>query len=116
MQSSDIRSDLLFAAASGIVGLENPCLCCVRALLSDEGCGREADCARLRAYLSYRRSQKKRLEAKASCSDGGACHTCLLSFSCPFSFEEDISFCPVKTRACQILASRGQITVTIRRK
>lgn len=95
---TDLTQDLLFSLSSSLPVLGEPCTLCEKAV-GGEPCDDAGSCGKYLLWLERRRTQIYRIAKATDRNTISICHTCPVCGACPVSFEERLSFCPVKRQA-----------------
>ena len=100
---TDLTQDLLFSLSSSLPVL-GALLRTLRALCRNEGSvGGAGSCGKYLLWLERRRTQIYRIAKATDRNTISICHTCPVCGACPVSFEERLSFCPVKRQAVRYI-------------
>lgn len=107
-----IGQDELYALTSGREVSFNPCRNCEKNR-NGAACDDAMDCKTFRSFLVRQRKTKRRLEQASARNPSGLCAMCPVSFACPVSFEEAVTFCPVRTASIRRLNQPARLIAEI---
>ncbi|MDD7202667.1 MAG: hypothetical protein SPF89_00775 [Sphaerochaetaceae bacterium] len=101
----DFTQDLLFSLSSSLPVSGEPCSLCKKAI-GGEPCDNAGSCGKYLLWLDRRRTQIHRIAKATDRNTISICHTCPVCGVCPVSFEESLSFCPVKRQAVAYMVQK----------